>query len=173
MGNIPWNVGKTNCYSEQTRKQIAETLTGRIFVNNGIENINIYPEELEYYLSIGFVRGCKKQNKPNKIRVYSLVHPDGILIEKQDLEEHLSNGYYQKKKVIMTKDGKCKSILEIEIQEYIDSGWERGMKIVRKSGTLGKKAMYLHEENKVKYIKPEDFEKYLELGYTFDQLKRK
>ena len=172
MGNIPWNVGKTNCYSEQTRKQIAETLTGRIFVNNGIENINIYPEELEYYLSIGYVRGRKKQNKPNKIRVYSLVHPDGILIEKQDLEEHLSNGYYQKNaslsKIIINKDCKYKTILESELEEYLNNGWKKEMKIRRKSGMIKTYTIRIPGENKVKYIKTEDIEKYIELGYTLD-----
>ena len=114
-----------------------------------------------------------KRSKPNKIRVYSLDHSDGILIEKQKLEEYLSNGYYQKKKVTITKDGKCKSILEKDIESYITNGWERGMKIVRKSGTVGTKAMHIPGENIIKFVKSEDFEKYLELGYTFEPLKRK
>ena len=172
MGNIPWNVGKTNCYSEQTRKQIAETLTGRIFVNNSCENVNIYPEELDYYISQGYVTGCKKQNKPNKIRVFSIEYLEGILIEKSELKEYINNGFYQKKNVTITKAGKCKSILENDIQDYIDSGWERGMKIVRKSGTSGTKAMHIPGENKIKFIKIEDIETYIELGYTLEPLKR-
>ncbi len=173
LGNIPWNYKKTDCYSEETRKQISETLTGRIFVNDGCENINIYPEELEYYISLGYVRGRKKQNKPNKIRVYSLNYPDGILIEKQELEEYMNNGFFQKKRITITKDGDCKSILESDSEIYLSDGWERGMKIVRKSGTIGTKAMHIPGENKIKFVKLEDIEKYIELGYTLEQLKRK
>ena len=157
----------------QTRNQISKTLTGRIFVNKNGINANIYPEELDFYLSQGYELKMTKRTKRNKTRVYSEEFIEGILIEQNELEEYLNNGYYKKKKVTITKDGKCKSILEKDMQDYIDSGWERGMKIVRKSGTLGTKAMYLHEENKVKYIHSEDFEKYLQLGYTFETSKRK
>ncbi len=173
MGNIPWNVGKTNCYSEQTRKQISETLTGRIFVNKDGKNINIYPEELDFYLSQGYELKMAKRTKLNKIRVYSEESVEGILIEQHELEEYLNNGYYKKKKVTITKDGKCKSILEKDIQDYIDSGWERGMKIVRKSGTSGTKAMHIPGENKIKFIKIEDIETYIELRYTLEPLKRR
>ena len=157
---------------KQTRKKIAETLTGRIFVNNSYENVNIYPEELDYYISQGYVTGCKKQNKPNKIRVFSIEYLEGILIEKSELKEYINNGFYQKKKVTITKNGKCKSILETDLEFYINDGWIRGMKIVRKSGTSGTKAMHIPGENKIKFIKIEDIETYIELGYTLEPLKR-
>ncbi len=172
MGNIPWNAGKTDCYSEQTRKQIAETLTGRIFVSKDGKNVNIYQEELEFYLSQGYERKMIKKGKP-RIRVYSEEFIEGILIEQHKLEEYLNNGYYKKKKVTMSKDGNCKSILEKDIELYITNGWERGMKIVRKSGTTGTKAMHIPGENIIKFVKPEYFQNYLELGYTFESLKRK
>lgn len=46
------------------------------------------------------------------------------------------------------------------------------MKIVRKSGTSGTKAMHIPGENKIKFIKIEDIETYIELGYTLEPLKR-
>ena len=171
MGNIPWNAGKTDCYSEQTRKQISETLTGRIFVSKDGKNVNIYPEELEFYLSQGYERKMIKKSKP-RIRVYSEEFIEGILIEQHELEEYLNNGYYKKNsimtKIIIIKDGKYKTILESELEEYLKNGWQKEMKIRRKSGMIKTYTIRIPGENKVKYIKTEDIKKYIELGYTLD-----
>ena len=136
------------------------------------KNVNIYPEELEFYLSQGYERKMIKKSKP-RIRVYSIEYLEGILIEKSELKEYINNGFYQKKRVTITKNGKCKSILETDLEFYINDGWIRGLKIKRKSGTAGTKSMHIPGENIIKFVKPEDFEKYLELGYTFEPLKRK
>lgn len=37
------------------------TMLGRIYVNNGIKNKGIQPEELDYYLSIGYKKGHIKK----------------------------------------------------------------------------------------------------------------
>lgn len=39
---------------------------GRIYVNNGIQNKQIYPSELEKYLSNGYTRGMMRRNKSDK-----------------------------------------------------------------------------------------------------------
>ncbi len=173
QGSNVWNAGKTDCYTEETKKQIAETLTGRIFVNKDGVNVNIYPEELDYYLSIGYNRGHGKRNKENKIRVFSDDNQTGILIEKNELEHYLNLGYYKKKLIYVTKDNSVLMINPDELEKYLADGWLRGMKIQRKSGTLGTKAMTDPETNKTKYVSPDEFDKYLELGFTFNKAKLK
>ena len=49
--------------SEETKKKLSEahkgnkSLTGRIWVNNGIYNKPIFPDQLSEYLNNGFIRG--------------------------------------------------------------------------------------------------------------------
>ena len=72
-GRTAWNKGKTGVYSEETRKQMINALIlknygntyvkGRIRINNGIINKMVKPEELEYYLSNGFVKGRLNKGK--------------------------------------------------------------------------------------------------------------
>ena len=76
----PWK----QVISEETKKQISETLTGRIFVSKDGKNKNIYPEELEYYLSLGYERKMIKKKKNNDVRLFSDEFPEGILITKID-----------------------------------------------------------------------------------------
>lgn len=45
--------------TEETKKLIGKNSKGRIWINNGVENKFVKPEELEYYNSIGFIyKGC-------------------------------------------------------------------------------------------------------------------
>ena len=54
---------KGKILSEETRKKIIEACKGnnrgRIWINNSVVNKFIHPEELDKYLSLGFVRGRK------------------------------------------------------------------------------------------------------------------
>lgn len=55
--------------TEETKKAIGKNSKGRIWINNGVENKFVKPEELEYYNSIGFIYiGClmAKKNDSNK-----------------------------------------------------------------------------------------------------------
>lgn len=50
-------------WKEQYKKGYVAPSTGRIYVNNGSHNKQIYPEELEQYLSMGYVKGMRKRGK--------------------------------------------------------------------------------------------------------------
>lgn len=173
QGSNVWNAGKTNCYTEETKMQISETLTGRIFVSKDGKNKNIYPEELEYYLSLGYERKVTRKKKNTAVRLYSEDFPEGILIEKENVQEYLDNGYYKKKFIFITKDDVIKKIELQDIDLYIDDGWIKGLKIERKNGLINTKAMHHPTENKTKYINIEDIEEYLQKGFILGGAKRK
>ena len=169
----PWK----QVISEETKKQISETLTGRIFVSKDGKNKNIYPEELEYYLSLGYERKMIKKKKNNDVRLFSDEFPEGILVEKEKVQEYLSNGYYKKTKITVTKNNKITtSIYPEQLEQYLSDGWEKGLKIKRKrrtNNTKGTKAVHKPDENKTKFIKINEIEEYLSKGYVLGSAKRK
>lgn len=52
---------KGRVVSEETRKKISCITKGKIVINNAITNKYIKPEELDYYISLGWKRGMKPQ----------------------------------------------------------------------------------------------------------------
>ena len=44
-------------HTQEARSKISEAQSGRIYVNNGIHNKRIKPDELEDYLSCGYAKG--------------------------------------------------------------------------------------------------------------------
>jgi group I intron endonuclease len=45
-GNMPWNKGKTNIFSEETKKKMSETRKGKHWYNNGIQNRQYFDNEI-------------------------------------------------------------------------------------------------------------------------------
>ena len=100
-GRTAWNKGKTGVYSEETRKQMINALIlknygntyvkGRIRINNGIINKMVKPEELEYYLSNGFVKGIL--NPARKGLIWINNGTISKIVKPEELEYYLSNGF--------------------------------------------------------------------------------
>lgn len=65
LGQISWMTGKH--HSEDTRKKISEKGRGKIWVNNGIVETTVAPENIDEYLLQGYTRGrIFHEHKPYK-----------------------------------------------------------------------------------------------------------
>lgn len=99
----------------ETRKKMSESLkgkaVGKIWMRNEEETIMIYPEDYEYYISKGYIKG-RGSNCPWNINRRGKYKPwnKGV------------------KLLWVTLDNKHKQIKEEELQKYIDAGWHRGRK---------------------------------------------
>lgn len=59
LGHIPSNKG-VPC-SDEKRKKLADSIRGRKWINNGIIQKQVKPEDLDYFLSQGFISGQLKR----------------------------------------------------------------------------------------------------------------
>lgn len=91
--NCPW---KGKQLPEDMRKKISEKINGKIKVNNGIKNKYILPEELDYYISLGWNKGWILFNKRDKSKICLMwVHKGNTnkRIKEEDIPIYLENGY--------------------------------------------------------------------------------
>ena len=89
--------------SEESRRKIGEKNSinsqGKIVINNGITCLHIYPDQLDYYTNIGYIRG--------KIISEDYVAPN-------------------KGKICINNGFKNKYILENDLDYYVSIGYEKG-----------------------------------------------
>ena len=52
---------KRKYLSDEYRRKISEAIKGRIRINNGVKTKLIYPNELDYYISLGYIKGALKR----------------------------------------------------------------------------------------------------------------
>ena len=94
-------------------------VTGRLYVNDGINNRMIKPEQLDEFLSNGFVRG----------RILPYVHRSSTVSD--TTREKVSKNH--KGRIRVTNGMDNKSIWSEQLDEYLANGYYKGMTTKRKS----------------------------------------
>ena len=87
--------GTTHDTSEETKQKISKANGGRIYVNKDEVVRSIQPEDLDLYLSNGWVRGNPNAAKRNTGKGKTIVNKDSIerFIDKAELEKYLAEGW--------------------------------------------------------------------------------
>lgn len=158
-----WNKGLRNCYSnttikkmslyrlgkepaikgkhlsEQTKQLLKQKCSGYLWINNGIEQKQVKPDELQNYLQNGFKKGrlpfSEEHNKKvseslknipkEKHPMYGKKHSDKTIQKLKEIHKGLQAGenhpLYNKKK--MVKGDESKFVHKDDIDKYIEAGW--------------------------------------------------
>ena len=154
---ISYNIspGGANVVSEEVKLKIGAQNKGRIIINNGEIEKHIYPNELNKYLSAGWVRGVimtvARKNANRSFNVGRVpIHKDGILrrVFLSELDKYLSAGWVRglpqqsieklkrrrgksntQDKIRIYKNGCSKYIQPDKLNEYLSAGWVRGLPV--------------------------------------------
>ena len=82
-------------HTSETKDHLSNIHMDRIWINNGIDNKHVKPEELELYLSQGYRKGMKERYNPNKKRIW--IHNNQehrrTMIYEEDIAEYIQRGY--------------------------------------------------------------------------------
>lgn len=137
--------------------------TGKIWINNAVENKMVYEHELEHFLTNGWLRG----RKPDNI---------DLTIKKKNDEAHAKR--MQNKKHIHNKlTGECIRVDVSHIEEYLSNGWSLGNPKIaennrnRKTNLKGK--IYVNNGIENRLINEDDLDAYLNTGWLRGKKKRK
>lgn len=104
-------------HSDEAKKKMREKKLGKsthnkgyIWVNDGVHNKSIHPEELYYYIDLGYVKGCVTKGRKNT----------------DEYKKWMSN--HKKNKIWVCKDGITKHVSADLLDEYLNMGYHRGRK---------------------------------------------
>lgn len=147
---------KGHFVSEETRRKYSESHKGKTTSKKGKiaitlssdedYQIYIYPNELEFYESLGFVHAGKKHKKEESREKHRQAKIDTTLI---------NNGFEEK----------C--IKKSELDSYLELGWVHARlpeHIMKINPNKGKTLLYF--EGRRHYVNPEEVEYLLSIGYT-------
>lgn len=77
--------------SDEHKKHLSDSKKGRIRIHNDTIEKYIYPNELNYYLELGYTKGARKN--PAKERIWITDGETGKMIDKNLLDTYLSAGW--------------------------------------------------------------------------------
>ena len=111
--------------SEKHKRAIAENVLGRIWVHKETQIKQIYPIELDLYLTNGWIKGAPK----GKIWVHNETQTSRIF--NKELETYLSNGWIlgRGNRAWISNGIQSKQISKDELNTYLSQGWAKGRKI--------------------------------------------
>lgn len=114
---------------------------GKILVNNGLINKQIYPEELDNYLNKGFVKGIIDRGESWRSKVGQYKRTEEIIDKQlqarrktlQDNPERKSSSIWKsgqephnKNTICITNGERNKYIKELELSDWVNKGWWKG-----------------------------------------------
>ena len=79
--------------SKDFKSKVSFTLSNMVAINNGVSQTRVKKEELNHYLSQGWVKGWIKKNKAKQIRIYRSREEDSKVIYEDELTHYLSEGW--------------------------------------------------------------------------------
>lgn len=146
-----------------------------VFINNGEKSIKIHPEDLDLYLSEGWVKGrinVREFDRSSKIRgfIYVTNGSENKAIPKEELSNYLADGWMKGKtldysgKYIGVNDGKVNfRILKEDLDEFLkvpgnSVGWMRSPKQIDKA--------WVNNGEEERLIPKIDLEVYLNSGWV-------
>ena len=112
-----------------------------------------------------------KGNKGGTDRTYVMKGEECKFILREELQQHLDNGWVQRSKckgrvsptkdnIWIHKDGIMKCVNKIELNNYINDGWQKGRLVNTLKNQIG-----IKKDGVSKYINPEDLDKYINDGW--------
>lgn len=111
-----------------------KALTGRKRMYNPYkkESKIVPPEDQQKYLDLGWKYGVGYRQKNKNKQCFVFKNDLYLKINEEHLDDYLNDGWIKKHpaagSIQINKDGKNKMVFKDKLQEYLDNGWELGMK---------------------------------------------
>ncbi len=82
-------------HTSETKSHLSEVHKGRIWINNGVDNKHVKPEELDFYISQGYKEGMKERYDVDRKRIwiYNIDEQIRKMIYEDDLTTYIQQGY--------------------------------------------------------------------------------
>lgn len=178
-------------WTEESRNKVRDKILGRVWINNGVSEKMINPEDLEDYLSKGYFKGRipfteEHIRKTSDSRRGHSYESKESLLRRSEMMTGKSNPFYGKthsesqkeiwrsmrcEMVWVNKDGVNTTIHQKDLEEYLLNGWTRGM--IRRSPVPNVGKVCINNGVSNKYVASEEVEKYLSLGWIKGSKPRK
>lgn len=112
--------------SEETKEKLSKAFEGKIWINKDEKNIRVWPNELEHYLSLGWIKGRTYHNrKPHSKETRSLIgKANSLCIRSKEYKENISEQF--KNRIWISKEKESKFIDKSELSFYISNEWKIG-----------------------------------------------
>lgn len=153
--------GTTHITSEETKRKISLSNSGKVYINKNGKAKAIHPSELEYYLQNGWLKGnIKNKNCGIKKGTRTVVHKgnEQKYVYYDEVEKYLNDGWELGRseehclKVSKTNINKNKNLTEKERKEFYGKG------------NIG--SIWITNGIEIKHIKKEEINLYLEKGWS-------
>lgn len=124
-GAPAWNKGMKmpeDYMTSEQRMKIGDNIRGRLWVTNGSDNHLINPDELPYYLSLGYTQGRTLSEESKKSRHEYLINHKLTDSQKDKIRNQI------KDLIWVSNEYECKRIHREELQSYLALGYAQGRK---------------------------------------------
>lgn len=167
---VSFKLKKFYSENEEIHQRLSDARKGRIFINNGIIEKFIYPDEAKVLIENGWSHGMIKGRKKSEQM-------------KQKLSQSTQNRYKGYKYIFNLKNPDiCRRVLPEEAEEFIKTGeWDYGRgnikvnrdtsylrapEILKKQSETKKTLISINNGKKTKRVRPEKLEEYLSSGWV-------
>lgn len=171
-GELKGSVGKRCVVDENGNYKMVDVsddtyqnfMIGRICINKDGNMKYIKPYELDYYVKNGWEKGTI-YDSPGKGKIWIHSNDKYLQIYENELQKYLDEGWKKGFKGVgntiwVNKKGNSKQINKDELQNYLNNEWELGFKQKTVNGLI-----CVMKNDGRKYIKEEDFQKYIGDGW--------
>lgn len=147
-----------------------KNISGMIPIHKDYKEIYINSSELNSFLKKGWKQGVS----PNNIYIWVHNENESKHIRLTELDNYLANGYKRHKrkediKIWINNNSNEKYIRKIDFFIYKSKGWNKGKLIKNKIGTKLRERIRIVKDNKCKYIKNNELENYIKLGWELNK----
>ena len=165
-------------WTDESKEKARQSSSGRIWVNNSVEEKHPLAEEVKEWLDKGYVLGRLPFSKEIRSHM-SDSHkgkkiPGGNPSRKGQPSSFLGKTHSDEQKEIwrtmrrqmvwVNRNGINTVIHPDQINAYLSDGWQRGM--IRKAPASNKGKVRLSKDNKRKYVSLDEADSYLKDGWT-------
>lgn len=139
-------------------------MIGRVCINKEGNIKYVKPYELNYYIEKGWIKGTI-YNSPGKGKIWIYNGDKYLQIYESELQKYEIEGWKKGFKGVgnniwVNKNGFSKQINKDELLNYLDDDWKLGFNQKTVNGRV-----CIVKNNKRKYIKEENFQKYIDNGW--------
>ena len=148
----------------------------KIWINNEVENLRVFKEDLDKYISIGYVKGrlkFKRKSASKETRQKISKSNKGRCISNK-CRNAISKFQKENPQCWISKDGKSKQIFVIEQEKYFKEGWRLGRDCNSKIDF--KKSTFVKINNEYRIVDIKNLSLWLENKWeeiTYEQYRQK
>jgi hypothetical protein len=112
--------------SEEAKAKLSKAVEGKIWINKDEKNIRVWPNELEHYLSLGWIKGRTfHARKPHSEETRALIgKANSLCTRSKEYKENISEQF--KNRIWISKEKESKFIDKSELNFYISNEWKIG-----------------------------------------------